>query len=335
MDYDFGIRVDVGDNIGSGHFFRCYSIAKNLKKVGLKVVFVVNNEKSIKEHLGKVKIPYIVLKSKNENDRIKKCEVLSEKIEVFLIDLPFKNEQYSKNLKNKCKTIIIDDIGNKKIRSQLLFNGHVVDKFQKYDINEKITKYFFGPKYMILRNEFETIRRRKIVPRGKICKILLTFGGSDDSNLSTKISSYFISRSYNVTIVLGPSYSNQKKLNKIIQKNKNFQLIKNEKNMAKLFSKHDLVISSSGITAYELACLGIPCILIPSDKYQEKTAIALAKKGFGMNYGFWDDDLDRFEQIISSMTNQLIRKKMYVAGRKLVDGKGTSRIIKQIIKLIK
>jgi len=44
MSYDFGIRVDIGGDIGSGHFFRCFSIAKKLIDNGFKIIFIVNNK---------------------------------------------------------------------------------------------------------------------------------------------------------------------------------------------------------------------------------------------------------------------------------------------------
>lgn len=329
MNYDFGIRVDVGENTGSGHFFRCYSIAEKLIQNGFKVVFIVNNENAIKSHL-KEKIPYIVLKSTNELDRINQCKEIAKNISKLIVDLPFKNESYSESLSNHVKTIIIDDIGNKSIVSQLLFNGHIVKGFQNYSIDKKITKYFFGPQYMILRSEFELIRNKINPPDQKIKKILLTFGGNDDNDVTRKILPYFVKKNYEITIVLGPSYKHYSNLEKIIPKNKNFQIIVNEKNVASLFSKQDLVISSSGITVYELACLGIPCILIPSDEYQEKTAIEMSKQGFGKNFGFWDDDFKKLEQFIFSLDGISERKKMHFIGRKLVDGKGLSRVLERI-----
>jgi len=247
--------------------------------------------------------------------------------------LPFKNELYSELLKNNCKTIIIDDLGNKKIFSQLLFNGHIVDEFQNYSIDKKITNYFSGPQYMILRSEFEVIRGKTSPPNKKLQKILLTFGGSDDNDITRRIIPYFFDKNYDVTIVLGPSYKHYENLKKIIQKNKNFRIVVNEKNMAQLFAKQDLVISSSGITVYELACLGIPCILIPSDMHQKKTAVEISKQGFGINYGFWDDDFIKLDQTILSLNDVSEREKMYLAGRKLVDGEGLSRIIKNICEL--
>ena len=48
---DFGIRVEMDEKTGSGHFFRCLAIANELKKLDFNVIFLVNNEIEIKSHL--------------------------------------------------------------------------------------------------------------------------------------------------------------------------------------------------------------------------------------------------------------------------------------------
>jgi len=333
MNYDFGIRVDIGKDVGSGHFFRCLSIGKKLIENGFKIIFIVNNKKEFVAHQNGEQIPFKVLGSIDENERIKECKILTKNISNFIIDLPFNSERYSELLKNCCKVIIIDDLGNKKIFSQLLFNGSIVNEFQNYSIDKKITKYFVGPQYIILRPEFEIIREKIHSPNKKLQRILLTFGGNDDNDVTRRIISYFYNKNFDITIVLGPSYKHSANLKEMIQKKKNFKIISNEKNIARLFAEQDLVISSSGITVYELACLGIPCILIPSDVHQKKTAIEMEKHGFGIHYGFWDDDFSKLDRIISSLSNYSIREKMCLIGRKLVDGKGLSRITKIICEL--
>lgn len=330
MMYDYGIRLDVGGTIGSGHFFRCYAIAKELKKNGFKILFIVNNKKKFEEHSSENEFTSIILKSKNEQEEIHKCEKLAEKIKTMIIDLPFKNTIYSEKLKNKCKIIIIDDIGNKKIFSAMLFNGHIVKQFQKYTVNKKITKCYFGTKYMIIRKEFEEYRKNISKPQKDIKKILLTFGGGDDNCITLLLLPFLLKKNYKISVLIGPSFKNKNKIESLSLKNKNINIIKNQKNIAKIFAKHDLIISSSGITAYEIACLGIPCIFIPSDKYQEKTAEDMEKNGFGFNHGIWKGDFNKLEKMIESISSIKIRKKMFNKGRALVDGKGLSRVVQKI-----
>ena len=332
MQFDFGFRFDVGGGVGSGHFFRCLSIAEILIEKGAEIIFIVNNKEGIESHLTNKKISYHVLKSSDEIDQIHECNILVKNILTLIIDLPFKNQIYSELLKNDCKTIVFDDLGHKKIFSDLLFNGSIVNEFQNYSIDTEFTKYFFGPTYMILRSEFERIREQTKLNQ-TVKKILLTFGGNPDPNIIRKILSYFFEKNFDITIVLGPSYDNSDQFSDITNRSEHFDFIYNEENISKLFSEQDIVISASGITAYELACLGIPSIFIPADEYQAKTSKEMEKLGFGINYGSWDDNLNKFDKIFSMVLDYSIREEMYNAGRSLIDGKGVQRVLESISKL--
>ena len=81
----------------------------------LNVIFIVNSKNQIETHLKNKKISFCVLNEIDEKQRILECKNIVKNISKLIIDLPFHNESYSKILKDDCKIIIIDDIGNKKI----------------------------------------------------------------------------------------------------------------------------------------------------------------------------------------------------------------------------
>lgn len=331
MQYDFGFRFNVGNEVGAGHFFRCLSIAEKLIEKKLNVIFIINDKNGIESYLKNKKISLYLLNEKNEEKRVLECKKLVKNISKLIIDLPSHNELYSTKLKNYFKIIIIDDIGNKKISSEILVNGSIVNEFQNYSFNKTKTKYFSGPKYILLRSQFVKIRK-EVKLQKKIKKILVVFGGSDEKNIAKKILPFFLHKSYNITVLLGPSNKFKNELEEIVSKNKLIKIVSNEDNIAKLFAKHDLIISSSGITSYELACLGITSLFIPMDEYQEKTSKKFEKLGFGVNYGFWDNDFKKLEKIIFVISDFSKREKMYFLGRDLIDGLGTDRVLKEIVK---
>ena len=109
QNYEIGIRVDMGDNVGSGHFFRCLALANEFIKRKRKVVFITNS-KSIKNHI-KENIPIFILKGKKESENIEECKKLSKKIKFWIFDLPKGNGKYSFHLR-KYNSAIIDDLGD-------------------------------------------------------------------------------------------------------------------------------------------------------------------------------------------------------------------------------
>ena len=89
MQFDFGFRFDVGGGVGSGHFFRCLSIAEILIEKGAEIIFIVNNKEGIESHLTNKKISYHVLKSSDEIDQIHECNILVKNIITPIYSLAF------------------------------------------------------------------------------------------------------------------------------------------------------------------------------------------------------------------------------------------------------
>ena len=333
MKYDFGIRVDTGKKIGSGHFYRCLSLAEELCNNGKEVTFIVKNKDEFLSHIGNKKIPYVTIKSQSIKEEIKSCKNTLDSIKNLIIDLPIQNEIYGKSFYGICKTAIIDDLGNMKVFSDYLFNGSIVKDYHHYKKINKKSHIYVGPKYMILRKEFLNKRKEYSISKKEIKNILLTFGGSDELGLAKKFINFFSKKKYRITTVLGPSFKKSDLLINYANKFDNIKVKASVRDMASLFVKQDLVISSSGITSYELACLGIPSILIPIDKHQLPTAISMANNGCAMNYGYWDDNFTRIEKIIDILNNYETRKKIHDSGRNRVDGKGCFRVAKNLLNM--
>ena len=313
----------MGDSVGSGHFFRCLSLAEELTKKKRKIIFITSS-KNIKKYIKK-NMAFLVLKGKNELERIKECKKLSLKIKFWIFDLPKVNRKYSFHLR-KYNSAIIDDLGNMDVYSKFLFNGGIVKKFQKYNYNKNKTKLFLGPTYMILRKKFYENRNSKKNPKIQIKKILLTFGGNDDKDLTSTIVSLINTQKYEITVLLGPTYKFTKKIQQISISSKNIKIISNSKDTSTLFQKFDLVITTPGITVYELACLGIPTILISINEIQHEVAKAFQRIKFGKNFGFWQNNILKLENMIESINDTKTKKDMRISGQKIVDGKGVLRI---------
>ena len=331
LKYDFGIRIDGGIQVGSGHFFRCFALSQQLVKKGKNFIFLINNEKDFHQHTKSLDLSYLVLKGNTEIEKIINLKKHLPTIKKLIVDLPLENGLYSKAFENKCKTAIIDDVGNKKIFSEMLFNGSIVNKYHNYQIMKKNTRVFLGPDYLILRDEFLRARNKTRISTKSINEILLTFGGSDDTDLINKILPFFSKKNIKTNVILGPSCPFIEEIQEKFQEFKNVNFHINPNNISSLLAKQDLVISSSGTTTYELACLGIPTILIPTNNEQIPTAVEMSKRGFGINYGIWDNNLQRLEEIFSRFNDHTIREKVSKIGKNIVDGRGVFRVIEQLL----
>lgn len=332
VKFDFGIRVDMGGIVGSGHIYRSSALADELIKNGKSVVFLVKNKKNFRLHTKGKKYHCIDLKTTNDDECIVKCQKLKG-IKNLILDLQKYNEKYAKKLKNNFFIISIDDTGNKKIYSNMLINGQIGKFNHNYSFNDSSTKRLLGTDYIILRNSFYELNKKYNISKKPIKKILLAFGGSDDEGVIRKILPILISRNFHLTVILGAAYPYSNEVFLLANKYKNLQIKKSLNEIASIYLKNDIVIASSGMTSYELACLGIPSLFIPSGEHQHKIANEFMKNGFGVNYGFWDDDYKRFSKTLAKFSNYGFRKKMNKAGKTIVDGKGVFRIIEDLINL--
>ena len=238
-NYDFGIRVEIGNTVGSGHYFRCIALAEELKKRKKSVIFVISNKKIIINL--KKQFPYLLLKSKTEDKKIEECRDLMDKIKFLIIDLPEKQEKYGKKLQDK-NIVMINDVGKQNVYSKILINGSIVKKFHNYKIMNKFTKLFIGSKYMIIRKKFIIERNKKKIIKKPIKNILLTFGGSDEKDFTRKVLIILLKKEFKITVVIGPSNKNKQKIKKLIKNKLNLNLVIDPKNIATLFSKQDLII---------------------------------------------------------------------------------------------
>jgi UDP-2,4-diacetamido-2,4,6-trideoxy-beta-L-altropyranose hydrolase len=90
----------------------------------------------------------------------------------------------------------------------------------------------------------------------------------------------------------------------------------------------DLTIGGAGSTTWELACLGVPAILIVLADNQAALASAVDRAGFARSAG-WCKDLAP-EQLASMLTELVqrpeLRRAMGELGAKIVDGRGAERV---------
>ena len=245
--------------------------------------------------------------------------------------MSLKNEIYSSEFQNKVKLAIFDELGNQRLNPKLLINGSIVKDTHHYIGQNSHTERYFGTKYCILRTEFLDYRNKTQI-NSSIRKILLTFGGSDDHDVLRQILPFLKGYNFKITVVLGPSYNFKNSLMKII-KNSDIVVKDSIQNMASILAKQDLVISTSGITSYELACLGTPTIFIPATSAQLKNSKNFQKLGFGLNFNFWNNDIEKLSKFLDKISDLKLRTNMSKMGKKLLDGYGSSRVIKLLEQL--
>jgi UDP-2,4-diacetamido-2,4,6-trideoxy-beta-L-altropyranose hydrolase len=330
----FGIRCISETGKGYGNFNRCLTVANSLQTQKQNIIFFINKNSIVEKQLLKKKINYIIVpkflsKQKESFFILKKCEIINCKI--LLIDMREYGEILSKYFYNNIFTILFDDAWCKNAYANIIFNGTNVKKYHEYKLKNLRSKLFLGSKYWISNKNFLSSRKskHKIINK-KIYSIIISMGGSDPKNFSLFILKSLLDiKNIKIKIILGPFNKNKKSILKIIENRNNINLIISPEKIWNEFSNSDLVICNAGNTLFELAILGIPSISIPAFKHEVEYSREFEKNKFSINL---EKPTSRKIQLFVEkiLKNSKYRRSASQCGKKIVDGKGLSRVLKII-----
>ncbi|OOF08191.1 cytidyltransferase, partial [Salinivibrio sp. PR919] len=121
-----------------------------------------------------------------------------------------------------------------------------------------------------------------IVIKDNVKHVFISFGGADPQNYTDRILN-LVNRpeykDYQFTVVIGRAKQNVKELLEF-NKVENIEVLYDVSNMPQLMSKSDIAMTSRGRTAYELALLGIPTLVMAQNTREEKHGFVNHDNGF-------------------------------------------------------
>ena len=192
-------------------------------------------------------------------------------------------------------------------------------------------KFLLGRDYAVLRREFRNTPLKWKSHASEHQQILLTLGGADPSNLTSKIISALknISRQSKIQTVLGSASPHLKSVKELASGNSQIEVLTDVQNMVPLMLAADLALVSGGTTCWELAYLGVPSLVGIIAENQVRVAQELDRRGAMKNLGVLEQlsaqEIEK--QVVAVLNDHELCKKMSEAGRRLVDGHGTDRLI--------
>jgi spore coat polysaccharide biosynthesis predicted glycosyltransferase SpsG len=313
--------ITIGSkNVGYGHLSRSILIQNKIRKKS--EIFIFNENQKIIDLKKKKVISFKEASFKLFERKIIICDfanskvIKNRKLKFFLNEIA----------KTNAKIIFFDDLKKQKFYKNFFKKERItlirpyVDKYEK--------NVYYGLKYFVANPNLNKKIRKKI--NKKITNILITFGGSDANDYTSKILNYLLYFNYLddylITVVVGPYYDRHKifKLKKNLLLNK-IKWVHKINDISKLIQKSDLVITTCGTTKYEVAAVRCPQIVIPISKISEKKNNLFQKENLSvtLKYNF---NRMQFNKIFKKILSFELRKKLYKNCRHKIDTKGIKRL---------
>lgn len=342
-----GIRADANNVIATGHIMRCITIARELNKLGEKVLFITADD-CADVLLDNAGMKHISIHT-DWQDMESELEVLTEVlqtwgIETLLIDSYSVTYDYVQALNRVVNTAYIDDLHEHILPVDILINySGYVDRFDyatdylHMNGRSGSTKLLLGLKYAPLREQF--YETKSSYGDGK--QVLLCAGGGDKNEVMLGVLSKAIERGIiediNWHVVIGNYVDSEEQILDVASKYENIVIHKAVSNMAELMGICDMAIAAAGTMLTECAAMRLPAVFYKVADNQR----------YGVEY--WSDDrqiyagdveADRestIENILDVMAKliQDTDKRRQIADKLglITDGKGAVRIAEELIRI--
>lgn len=338
------IRADASRRIGYGHIMRCFTLAGELKKKGLKVNFICReDEGNLVDFLKKNAFNVYSLPPELDSEKDAKLtyNLLAGKIgypDYLVVDhyeLDFSWEEHVKP--HTGKIMVIDDFVNRKHSCDILLNQNYGVKAHEYDsLTPPECKKLIGSSYVLLRDQFRKTRKKVSQRSGEVKKVFIFFGGADYTNETKKAieGMMLLDRpSIFFVVVVGDSNIYQKEIEKFCASLQNAIFYHQIYDIAPLMAEADLAIGAGGSNTWERCCLGLPSIVMILAENQRAIVETLDREGIVVNAGWFQDVTS---PSIAAIVNKLISdreklRSMSVRAMEIVDGEGARRVVEEIL----
>ena len=294
------IVVNAFDEIGTGHVYRCLSIASKL--VFHDVLFLIDENH-----------PLGIDIVENYNYPYKLYDGLDDLVEALrryspqlvINDILDTSREYVSVLKNEGYFIVnFEDLGTGTEVADVVF-----DALYEHEVGED--KIFTGHKYYILKDEFY-FQPQKIITH-TVNNVLITFGGTDPNNFTEKVIDSILATNYEgrINVILGLGYHGLEDLIDKYESNQSIQIYRNVSNISEFMFKADLIFTSAGRTMYEICSLGVPTICLCQNERELSHVFANESNGFiNMGLGEYVGRQQIIDEFIGLVNNYDLRIEM-------------------------
>ncbi|WP_419176998.1 UDP-2,4-diacetamido-2,4,6-trideoxy-beta-L-altropyranose hydrolase [Desulfosediminicola sp.] len=346
-------RADASLEIGTGHIMRCLTLAAALEKHGADIQFITREHSG---HLGDMLVrngfavtllpsPEVQMLneegystwlgvSQQEDAEQSILAMQNQPVDWVIVDHYGLDHIWEVRLKSYThRLMVIDDLANRShVCDVLLDQNYAISREDRYrPLVPEYCKFLLGPQYALLRPEYVHYRDTMVPRTGNIERVLVFMGGSDNSNVTSKVLAALSTDQLGyleVDVVIGANFIHKISVSKQAENRPNTQIHGPCPHLANLMANADLAIGAGGATTWERLCMGLPSLVISIADNQIQSCEALASCGLIQYLGNSHDlDVAKIESALNnalSMSRSL--QELATVNQTMVDGLGASRV---------
>ena len=352
-------RADASLQIGAGHVMRCLTLARGLRAQGAICHFIC---RALEGHLieaitvaGFETHTLAFAPSGTDRDDIGSGDVSSEhdaretrrivyrlKPDWLVVDsYSFEISWQRQALPEATRCLVIDDLANRVHQADILLDQNFGRRPEEYtDKTPSACTLLIGPSYSLIRPEFAELRAQSLLQRDQrtVQTILVSLGGVDvedvTSNVLKTLNDTPNADNLHVNVVMGrhaPAINRVRALIKEMQFSA--KVLVDVQDMHLLMAQADLAIGAVGGTAWERACLGLPCLMITIASNQEPAAKSLDEAGIANWLGRHDDVgwERRLQEALARLDKPGALRQASERCAPICDGDGMGRVLAKMI----
>ncbi len=320
--------------MGTGHVMRCLALAQAWQSHGPVHFLSVEITPALEARLAQEGIISRALATApgSAGDAEATIAFASESGAVWLVADGYQfGADYQQQLRNAgLRLLFFDDYGHAgDYCADLVINQNLGADAALYARRTPHTRLLLGTRYALLREEFLTWREWQREIPSVARKVLVTLGGADPDNFTSRVVEALDGLDVEARILVGGSNPHLEKLKSEIGNRKSgMELVVDSTKMPELMAWADVAVAAGGSTSWELAFMGLPSLVLVLAENQVSIAAALEGAGVSINLG--TQTCVTTEKIAATLqallTDVTRRTTMSQRGRQLVDGGGASRI---------
>lgn len=363
------LRVDASLEIGTGHVYRCLTLAKKLRQHGYQVLFICRVlpgnliELIMSENFMVLSLSQEMLSIPNNRhctygnwlgvEYGREIELVMDAVDGYLsqvhrpsldwmiVDHYGIDADWHIKMRGRCRRILqIDDLADRVFSCDILLDQNFYPEMKRryQSLSPPDSVSLLGPEYALLSDAFLTLHDALASYEQRYSQggVLFFFGGIDKDNETLKalqgVAPLLQKYQLSGQVILGKHNPHRQEVAAYCAGFAELQLAIQIDDMAYRMSQSFLYIGAVGATIWECCTLGLPAITSTVALNQQELALSLSQIDAHIYLGAQQDTTSQTYAIaFEALTNSPERlKSQSVRVAQLVDGQGSRRVIERM-----